>query len=178
MAFFLACGKYPPYDSDMIPGPEPGSYDAFLENRRIGKQLRIPLESVGCRVTLVIAGAWTAVCGWMLRTGERKRVFMARWLVVVGCATAATGALVFPVIVARGTSARNACINFLRQIDGAKEQWALENKKTLTDTPTWRDLIGRDKYLKTMPECPGGGRFMINSMSTKPTCSIPDHTLQ
>jgi len=72
---------------------------------------------------------------------------------------------------------KNACINNLRQIDGAKEQWALENKKTATDTPTWNDLIGADKYIKIMPTCPANGTYTINNMVTKPRCSIPDHTL-
>ena len=36
---------------------------------------------------------------------------------------------------ARTTSQMNACINNLRQIDGAKQQWALENKVTGAATP-------------------------------------------
>ena len=66
----------------------------------------------------------------------------------------------------------------LRQIDGAKEQWALENKKTQTDTPVDTDLIGTDKYIKVMPTCPGNGTYAYNNMATKPTCTITDHTLQ
>jgi hypothetical protein len=65
----------------------------------------------------------------------------------------------------------------LRQIDGAKEQWALENKKTPTDTPTWADLVGTDKYIKVMPTCPANGTFTIGDMATKPVCSVTDHTL-
>jgi len=37
---------------------------------------------------------------------------------------------------ARQTSQTNACINNLRQIDGAKQQWALEAGKVASDTPT------------------------------------------
>lgn len=73
---------------------------------------------------------------------------------------------------------QNACINNLRQLDGAKEQWALENKKTQTDTPTFADLIGTDKFIKTMPSCPSNGAYTLNDMVHKPTCSVPDHTLQ
>jgi hypothetical protein len=72
---------------------------------------------------------------------------------------------------------QNACINNLRQLDGAKEQWALENKKTSTDTPTFADLIGTDKYIKTMPACPANGTYTLNDMVHKPVCSITDHTL-
>src|SRR5207245_2221048 len=34
----------------------------------------------------------------------------------------------------------NACINNLRQLDGVKQQWALEHAKKPEDTPTWEDL--------------------------------------
>jgi hypothetical protein len=71
----------------------------------------------------------------------------------------------------------NSCINNLRQLDGAKEQWALENKKTATDTPTMNDLIGTDKYIKVAPTCPANGAYTLGNMSTKPTCSVADHTL-
>jgi 4-amino-4-deoxy-L-arabinose transferase-like glycosyltransferase len=32
------------------------------------------------------------------------------------------------------------CINTLRQIDGAKQQWALENHKTTNDVPLWPEI--------------------------------------
>ena len=74
-------------------------------------------------------------------------------------------------------SLRNECINNLRQIDGAKQQWALENRKERTDTPTPTDL---DSYLKksfNTVYCPRGGVYTINSVGQKPTCSISDHVL-
>ena len=43
------------------------------------------------------------------------------------------------------TAQRNACINNLRQIDAAKNQWALENSKTATDVPALNDIT---PYLK------------------------------
>ena len=38
-------------------------------------------------------------------------------------------------VQARKTSQTNACLNNLRQIDGAKQQWALENGKHSADVP-------------------------------------------
>ena len=72
---------------------------------------------------------------------------------------------------------RNACINNLRQIDGAKQQWALENKMATTDTPVTTDLVGTDKYLKVAPSCPANGSYTFNNCSTWPTCTLSDHTL-
>src|SRR5262245_3036332 len=37
-------------------------------------------------------------------------------------------------------SAANACVNNLRQYDGAMQQWALEYKKATNDIPTWDDI--------------------------------------
>jgi len=45
-------------------------------------------------------------------------------------------------IRARNTPARNACVNNLRQINGAKQQWALENQKVqMTFQPVWTLLF-------------------------------------
>ena len=56
-------------------------------------------------------------------------------------------------IKARETAQRNACINNLRQIDAAKQQWALENGKKDGDVPTRSDLA---PYLRGgFPELPG-----------------------
>jgi chromosome segregation ATPase len=73
-------------------------------------------------------------------------------------------------------AAGNACINNLRQIDGAKQQWALENKKTANDLPSAADLA---PYLKgnAIPACPGGGSYTLNSVGQVPACSAPGHAL-
>src|ERR1035438_4177001 len=43
-------------------------------------------------------------------------------------------------VKARDTSMMNACLNNLRQIDAAKNEWALENRKKTGDVPTAQDL--------------------------------------
>src|SRR5205814_2241623 len=45
-------------------------------------------------------------------------------------------------VKARSLSQRNACIANMKQIDGAKATWALENKKTGADVPADADLFG------------------------------------
>jgi len=77
-------------------------------------------------------------------------------------------------VKARATSQENACINNLRQIDGAKNEWALENNKKATDVPTKADLL---PYLRSWPVCPQGGTYTIGAVGDKPTCSIPGHEL-
>jgi hypothetical protein len=81
-------------------------------------------------------------------------------------------------IKARSTPASNPCLNNLRQLDGAKDQWAVENKKSPTDIPAWEDIVGTDLYLKTKPVCPKNGTYKLNAVSQKPTCTVPGHVLE
>jgi cell shape-determining protein MreC len=70
----------------------------------------------------------------------------------------------------------NGCVNNLRQIDGAKQQWALENRKTATALVNQAELL---RYLKdnAMPVCPGGGAYTLNTVGLVPTCNIPGHVI-
>jgi regulator of replication initiation timing len=70
----------------------------------------------------------------------------------------------------------NACINNLRQIYAAKQEWALENEKTDDAVPTALELL---PYLPDamFPTCPSGGTYTINAVGVPPTCSIPGHVL-
>src|SRR5678809_289765 len=85
---------------------------------------------------------------------------------------------------ARTTSQKNACINNLRQIDGAKQQWALENHKTSADNaPTSTSLtpyLGRGTS-GNWPKCPANGSYSVNGISVAPACSLAaspnDHVL-
>ena len=77
-------------------------------------------------------------------------------------------------VKARTTSQANACINNLRQLDAAKQEWALEKGKQSTDVPTMEDL---KPYLAKIPHCPAGGTYTINAVGQPPECGIPDHKL-
>jgi prepilin-type N-terminal cleavage/methylation domain-containing protein len=69
----------------------------------------------------------------------------------------------------------NACRANLRQIQSAKEQWALVNRHPGTVTPGWGHLV--PQFLQRVPECPSGGTYTIHNIRTRPTCSIGgDHT--
>jgi competence protein ComGC len=79
-------------------------------------------------------------------------------------------------IKARETAQKNACINNLRMIDAAKQQWALEKSKKASDVPTMADLQPYLKARQTL-RCPAGGRYTIGSVAESPRCSIPGHEL-
>jgi hypothetical protein len=79
-------------------------------------------------------------------------------------------------VKARHVSMENACINNLRQIEAAKNQWALEKGKTGGDVLTANDLT---PYLAggKFPVCPDGGIYTIGAVTNDPTCSVPGHEL-
>ena len=78
---------------------------------------------------------------------------------------------------ARTTSVQNACINNLRMIDAAKEQWALENNKAAGQAVDAKDIVD---YLKggQIPVCPQGGTYKLNPIGNNPECNIPGHALR
>jgi hypothetical protein len=76
-------------------------------------------------------------------------------------------------------SAQDSCIINLRLIDSAKGEWALENNKKNSDTPTEQDLapyFGAGPTAK-FPVCPAGGKYIIGAIGEKPRCTIPGHVL-
>lgn len=77
---------------------------------------------------------------------------------------------------AKTTHKANVCANNLQQIESAKYQWALANKKMTGAVPTWDDLR---PYLKNgeIPQCPSGGSYTLNPVGKSAECSIPGHVL-
>ncbi len=78
-------------------------------------------------------------------------------------------------VQAREASRAKACVANLKQIDSAKQQWAMENGKTNTDTPTAANLC--PNYIKgaggTLPLCPETATaYTIGDMTTTPTCAV------
>lgn len=79
---------------------------------------------------------------------------------------------------ARENSRGRACQENLAKIDGAKEQYALEQKLGNNANVTMNDLINPpgtttagEGYLKSTPVCPAGGSYTVNTIGTNPTCS-------
>ena len=95
---------------------------------------------------------------------------------------AAVGLLVFfflapPNWVHSITSVKNHCINQVRQIDGAIEEWAELKRKeegSEVDIAAVRELM----KLKNIPECPEGGAYRIGKVGETPRCAIGEHNLE
>ena len=104
-------------------------------------------------------------------TGSSKRWIIAAVLGVFLISVV----MVLPAFIrARSTPATNACVNNLRQIEGAKEQWSLEYNKTTNDIPSWDDIrpyYGRETRGELL-QCPQGGTYTLGRVGQEPTCSI------
>jgi len=72
---------------------------------------------------------------------------------------------------ARPVSARNACIDNLRLIEMAKEQWAAKGDHS-NRTPVVIEEVNRWLKGGQTPICPSGGTYAYGRVGEKPTCSL------
>lgn len=108
-----------------------------------------------------------------------RRNFTLVEIMIVVAIIGLLAAIAIPSFIkARKTSQKNACINNLRQIDAAKEQWALEKNQVSDATP---DAAAIDGYIKggtAAVYCPADSAkafdssYTIGQLGVNPACQI------
>jgi prepilin-type N-terminal cleavage/methylation domain-containing protein len=106
----------------------------------------------------------------MKRNTNRNRGFTLVEIMIVVLIIGILAAIAVPNFVKARESARRAtCIGNLTQINSAKEQWAMDNKKANGDAVTNANIA--PTYVKTYPTCPSGGTYTTGAVGTNPSCS-------
>ena len=128
-------------------------------------------------------------------TNPRKAGFTLVEIMIVVAIIGLLASIAVPNFVrARSRAQTDSCLNNLRQIDAAKQQWALENGKAPGDTPEWlgaadkaiQPYMGRGGIAGSMAAVycplnpPGGGvndpatSYTMNQVGVPPKCLKED----
>lgn len=121
-----------------------------------------------------------------IRASNQKGFTLVEIMIVVAIIGMLAAIAIPNFVKARTTAQMNACINNLRMIDSAIQEWATEMKKGETTAVTFADI---SSYMKNSVVCPAGGTtfadsYSITTVSEKPHClkvpdkhKLPDDTL-
>jgi prepilin-type N-terminal cleavage/methylation domain-containing protein len=111
-----------------------------------------------------------------MATSSKSGFTLVELMLVVGLVGLLAAITIPSFVLARAQSQAKACINNLRQIDDAAQEWALDNRQAPAATVSFPDV---QPYLKGAVICPSAGSdstfadsYTMTTVSNKPVCNL------
>lgn len=162
-----------------------------LDSRRAGRSIRAQVEEKltmaiiacpECGKSVSSEAPYCPSCGYPIKPLPAPAKKTGLWwglgcllavpaLFVVIAIVGLLAAIAIPSFVkVRQTSEIQTCITNMRQIESAKQSWALANSAS---TGAQTDVAAVNEYIKgaATPICPAGGTYTYNAVGVPPECS-------
>jgi prepilin-type N-terminal cleavage/methylation domain-containing protein len=108
-----------------------------------------------------------------IRTSQKSGFTLVEIMIVVAIIGLLAAIAIPNFVRARETAQLNSIVNNLRITEGAKDQWALENKKGTGDTAGNSDIAPFMKNSTYPPTSVVGETYNINAVGTAATAKTP-----
>jgi prepilin-type N-terminal cleavage/methylation domain-containing protein len=112
----------------------------------------------------------TATISKERRTNRRLAFTLVEVMIVISLVGLLAAMAVPSFLRSRNAAHRSTCINNLKQIDSAIQQWATERKKPQSASVEFSDI---SPYLKGAVVCPSGGTSFSDSYTLSTVADLP-----